>query len=321
MEALENVSVRRAREKEEIMRIIETLEEIRSDRPTAVTLGKFDGLHRAHQILLSNVVRIGKEKGFCPVSISFDLSPVRILTKKEKEQRLKDAGIETVIRLPFTAEIMSMEPDVFIEEILCEKLHAAYVCVGDDFRFGHHRAGDAAMLQKYGMHYGFSTEIVPAVHEGEREISSTWIREALAEGDVEAAGMLLGYPYYLTGTVVHGRALGRTIGVPTTNIIPDQEKLLPKHGVYVSRTTIGSSTWGGITNIGSKPTVNGQFVGAETYLFDCDGDLYGTEQKTELLHFLRPEIRFPSVSALKEQLEKDKKEGYAFYASLGKNST
>ncbi len=298
------------------MKIIEKLEDIRSDRPTAVTLGKFDGLHRAHQILLGNVVRIGREKGFCPVSVSFDFSPVRILTKKEKERRLLDAGIGMIIRLPFTAEIMTMEPDVFIEEVLCERLHAAYVCVGDDFRFGHHRAGDAAMLQKYGMHYGFSTEIVPAVYEGDREISSTWIREALAEGDVETAGKLLGYPYYLTGTVVHGQALGRTIGVPTTNIIPDQEKLLPRFGVYVSRTAIGDKIWGGITNIGSKPTVGSQFVSAETFLFDCEGDLYGTEQKTELLHFLRPEIRFPSLKDLKEQLESDKTKGYAYYKEI-----
>ncbi|MBE5996619.1 MAG: riboflavin biosynthesis protein RibF [Lachnospiraceae bacterium] len=297
------------------MKIIESLEAIRSDRPTAVTLGKFDGLHRAHQILIGNVVRIGNKKGFCPVSVSFDLSPVRILTKKEKEQRLEEAGIGMMIRLPFTAEIMTMEADYFIEEILRGKLHASYVCVGDDFRFGHNRAGDAAMLQKYGLRCGFSTEIIPAVYEGEREISSTWIREALAEGDVETAAKLLGYHYFLTGTVVHGRALGRTIGVPTTNIIPDQEKLLPKFGVYVSRSRIGGKTYGGITNIGSKPTVGGQFVGAETYLFDCDGDLYGTEQKTELLHFLRPEIHFPSVGELKLQLERDRKEGYSLYKS------
>jgi len=117
------------------MKIIESLEAIRSDRPTAVTLGKFDGLHRAHQILIGNVVRIGNKKGFCPVSVSFDLSPVRILTKKEKEQRLEEAGIGMMIRLPFTAEIMTMEADYFIEEILRGKLHASYVCVGDDFRF------------------------------------------------------------------------------------------------------------------------------------------------------------------------------------------
>ena len=292
--------------------IIESLDGIRSDQPTAVTLGKFDGLHRAHRILIDNVVRVSREKGFCPVSISFDLSPVRILTKKEKEEALFDAGIRTIIRLPFTAEIMSMEPDVFIEDILAEKLHAAYVCVGDDFRFGHNRAGDAAFLERYGYRFGYATQIVPAVFEGDREISSTWIREALAEGDMETAALLLGRPYYLTGTVVHGRAVGRTIGVPTTNIIPDQEKLLPRFGVYVSRSEIGGKTYGGITNIGSKPTVGGQFVGAETYLFDVSGDLYGTQQRTELLHFVRPEVRFPSLEDLRAQLQSDIRAGRAY---------
>ena len=295
------------------MKISETIDSIRSDGPSAVTLGKFDGLHRAHMILVRNVVKTAKTKGFCPVSVSFDFSPVRILTKKEKEERLRGAGIEYVIRLPFTEEIMTMEPDAFIEEILAKKLHARYVCVGDDFRFGHNRAGDAALLQKKGFQYGYSTEIVPSVLEEERAVSSTWVRECLAAGDMECAGKLLGYSYYLTGTVVRGSSLGRKIGVPTANILPSQDKLLPVYGVYISRSFIGGKAWNGITNIGIKPTVDGRIAGAETFLFDWSGDLYGAEIRTELLHFLRPEKRFPSVAELQAQMKADILKGRNYF--------
>ncbi|MBQ2626692.1 MAG: bifunctional riboflavin kinase/FAD synthetase, partial [Eubacterium sp.] len=182
---------------------------------------------------------------------------------------------------------------------------ASCVCVGDDFRFGHHRAGDAAMLQKYGMHYGFSTQIVPAVYEGERDISSTWIREEIQKGRMEEAEKLLGRPYFLLGEVVHGRQLGRTLQIPTINQIPPQEKLLPPNGVYFSSTQIGGRTWNGITNIGTKPTVAGDQVTAETHLFGCSADLYGKEASVELLHYHRPEHRFSSVTELKEHMEAD----------------
>ena len=142
--------------------------------------------------------------------------------------------------------------------------------------------------------------------DGTREISSTYVREQLNEGNIEKANELLGYHFSTEGEVVHGRRLGRTIGVPTANLIPPREKLMPPNGVYVTRTHFGEDSYMGITNVGYKPTVGGeQFLGVETYLFECSEDLYGREAKVEFFHFVRPERRFESLQALKEQLDKD----------------
>ena len=298
------------------MKIIERYEDIRSERPTAVTLGKFDGLHRAHRMLIDTVAGQHEAAGLTVTAVSFDINPIRILTKEEKADILSRSGVELYIRLPFTAQLMSMEAEDFIEEVLIRRLHASYICVGDDFRFGHMRKGNAAMLAEAGEKYGFRVYILPAVKIGDREISSTWIRECMEAGDMETAADLLGFHYFLSGSIVHGRAVGRTIGVPTINMIPDPEKLLPKYGVYFSRNTIGEHTWYGITNIGTKPTVNGQFAGAETYLFGCSSDLYGETAKTELLRFMRPEIRFGSMEALADQLRKDMENGRKYAENM-----
>ena len=207
-----------------------------------------------------------------------------------------------------------MEAEVFVRKILLEKLHAAAIVVGDDFRFGRGRAGNAAFLSgmadKYrgaGDGLEFSVCVIGKKKDpvSGREISSTWIREEIQKGRMEEAEKLLGRPYFLLGEVVHGRQLGRTLQIPTINQIPPQEKLLPPNGVYFSSTQIGGRTWNGITNIGTKPTVAGDQVTAETHLFGCSADLYGKEASVELLHYHRPEHRFSSVTELKEHMEAD----------------
>ena len=288
-----------------------------------VTLGKFDGVHEGHRLLMDEVLRRGRDDGLRTIVFTFDVSPQNrlgvshtksIMTNRERFLCLEELGIDTLIECPFTKDIQTMEAEVFVRKILLEKLHAAAIVVGDDFRFGRGRAGNAVFLSgmadKYrgaGDGLEFSVCVIGKKKDpvSGREISSTWIREEIQKGRMEEAEKLLGRPYFLLGEVVHGRQLGRTLQIPTINQIPPQEKLLPPNGVYFSSTQIGGRTWNGITNIGTKPTVAGDQVTAETHLFGCSADLYGKEASVELLHYHRPEHRFSSVTELKEHMEAD----------------
>lgn len=277
-----------------------------------ITLGKFDGLHRGHRALIDRVLAY-EEKPACKVVFAFDIAPVTLLSKRERRHMLNKMGLDLLIECPFVPEIITMEPEVFVKRMLVEQLHAVHLVVGRDFRFGYERTGDVSLLQDMSAEYGFTVEIVDKVTHGEREVSSTYIREELTAGHMERVNELLGYEFFVTGEIVHGRRVGRTLGVPTTNLIPPRGKLLPPNGVYTTHTTAGENTYYGMTNIGSKPTVDGHFIGVETYLFDCEEDLYGEQEKVRLQHFLRPEVKFGSLDELKEQLQKDEAAVRAYF--------
>ena len=177
--------------------------------------------------------------------------------------------------------------------------------VGPDFRFGYRRGGDVELLKRMGKQYGFAVEILDKeMYEGQ-EISSTRVRECILNGEMERAAALLGYPYFFEGEIIHGRQIGRTLGLPTTNLKADERKVLPPFGVYATRNLIGDMEFGGVTNIGVKPTVLEKFVGVETHLFSCNLNLYGNIEKVELLHFQRPERKFDSLEELKKQILAD----------------
>lgn len=279
---------------------------------TALTLGKFDGIHKGHQKLLSKV------RAFAPfmksVVFTFDVNPTiavskgegTILTTNEERKAVVERfGIDYLYECPFTDEIRNMEAADFVRKIV-EDLNVRYIAVGTDFGFGHNRQGDYRLLQNMSGQLGFKVEVVDKERYEGREISSTYIREVIAVGDMETAEKLLGYPYTVKGIVGHGRQLGRTIGIPTTNIIPVKDKLLPPNGVYVSKVHIEGETHMGVTNIGVKPTVGDENEkGAETFIFDFDKDVYGKNITIELHKFIRPEKRFDSIGDLKEQMEKD----------------
>lgn len=281
---------------------------------SVVSLGKFDGLHRGHMLLIRRVLAIGRTEGLETVVFTFDVPPQskvqhvkphQLLTNEERRARLEQLGMDCLVECPFVDEVMHMTPEAFIKEILVDKLHAKKVVVGKDFGFGYKRSGTAEMLKEMGPSLGFETEIIEKAEENGREISSTWAREELEQGNMEAVSGLLGYDYAVHGEIVHGHALGRTIGVPTINQIPPAEKLLPPFGVYVSEVKIEGKIYYGITNIGVKPTVQEKFTGVETNLFDCSEDLYGKQAEVSLLKFLRPEQKFASIDALKNQLDHD----------------
>lgn len=295
---------------------------------SAVTLGKFDGIHKGHQKLMRKILEKGSD-GLKSVVFTFGQMPgtvffgkgCTILTREERQEHLQRMGIDYMIECPFVPELIRMEPERFIKEILIERLHAKYIAVGPDFRFGYERRGDCTMLQELAPVYGYEVEICEKECCKGQEISSTYIRKLLETGDVETAGKLLGYSYYVSGTVVHGHALGRTIGVPTINLLPDEEKLLPPNGVYFTKTLIGHEKYDGVTNVGVKPTISGaEAKGIETHLFDFRGDLYGKKVVVEFEAFERPEQKFDSMEELQRRLEEDIRQGKRRLSDKMKNT-
>ncbi|EET58208.1 riboflavin biosynthesis protein RibF [Marvinbryantia formatexigens DSM 14469] len=309
------------------MKYIEGFMDYTMDRDTAVTLGKFDGLHRGHQELVRRICA-KKAQGLESAAVTIWPNPKApaLLTKGEKKALLKRLGVQWWIDCPFLPQISHMEPEEFVREILTKRLRAKYIAVGSDFRFGYQRRGDCALLLQMQAECGYELEVVPKECYGEREISSSYVKEALERGDMELVNNLLGYPYTVQGEVLHGRRIGRTLGMPTTNIIPSVGKLLPPNGVYASRTVIQPQAYGteaaeeepetlcGITNIGYKPTVGEYFRGVETYLFDYEGDLYGRMIEVQLHAYERPEQKFPDMESLKAQMQRDIEFGKEYFS-------
>lgn len=279
---------------------------------TAVTLGKFDGVHLGHQLLLQHIL---ERRDLQSVMFTFDLHPGNLFseqeikltcTRNEQIHYLESKGLDVLIAFPFTKETASMEPRDFVMEILKEQLDARLIVVGEDFRFGKNRSGDVALLQAMSKECGFEVISCPKVFYQGQAVSSTRIRELIQMGSMEEAAELLGRPYVIEGTVIHGNYLGHTVGMPTANVRPAMEKLLPPNGVYVADFTVDDKTYRGVTNLGYKPTIGGETVpGTETWIFDFKKDIYDKEVRVELLHFLRPERKFASLEEVKEQVDLD----------------
>ena len=280
---------------------------------SAITLGKFDGIHKGHQKLMKMILA-KKEQGLKSVVFTFGQMPGTfffgkgrtILTRKERQLHLERMGIDYMIECPFVPEVIQMEPEKFIEDVLVNQLHVKYIAVGPDFRFGHNRKGSVGVLKKMASVYGYEVEVFDKECLDDKVISSTYVRHMLEIGEMETVQKLLGYPYYVSGTVVHGHAIGRKLGIPTINLIPDDDKMLPPNGVYLTKTVWEENQIFGITNVGCKPTISGEEAkGIETHLYDFDGDLYDKELTVEFYAYHRPERRFESLEDLKSQLAKD----------------
>ncbi len=275
---------------------------------TAVTIGKFDGIHLGHRSLLEAVLK-EKKNGYaaCVLSLVKSDGGRNVIYTKEEQSLLCDAlGIDILAEYSFDETLRELSAEQFISEVLCRKFNAKVIVAGEDFRFGKGRAGDVKLLNALEKTYGYRTVCVPKVEKTGMRISSTGIRELLSLGKIEEANRLLGQPYFLCGEVVHGKQLGRTIGFPTINVLPPEEKLLPAYGVYATQTKLDGVWYRGITNVGLRPTVNsGSAVSVETYLLHCSGNLYGKRAEIRFLQFLRPEQRFQSVEELTEAIRRD----------------
>lgn len=285
------------------------------DRQSAVTLGKFDGLHLGHQKLISIVREEALKDNLVSVLFTFDGIPLSICPQKnqhfistnaERRSFCEKMGIDIEVEYPFTDEFMHMEADDFIREIIIGKLNAKVAVVGTDYCFGRNRSGNAQYLHEKGLEYGFKTIIVEKEKYQDKEISSTYVRDELSKGHMETVNVLLNRAYSITGIVSKGNQMGRSFGIPTVNIYPSEKKLLPPNGVYASIAVIDGTEYYGVTNLGTKPTVSDGFeVSVETNIFDFDRDIYGKKIEVRLLHFLRQEMKFDNVDMLKKQMEMD----------------
>lgn len=298
------------------MNIFHNIKDFKSDRQTTVTLGTFDGVHLGHKKIIEKLTQ-NAPNHFQSLVLTFfphprmvlqEKSDIKLLnTIKEKAALLEKAGLENLIIHPFDQNFSQLSAEEFVKTILVDQFKVGKIIIGHDHRFGKNRSADINDLIAFGKKYNFEVEQISAQEIDEVSISSTKIRKALQSGDIHLANEYLGYAYFLTGTVVKGKQLGRTIGFPTANLKVDEDyKLIPQNGVYVVRSYINGNLVFGMMNIGTNPTVGGQFQTIETNFLDFEGDLYDKDLKIEILHRIRSEQKFDSLDALKTQIALDK---------------
>lgn len=297
------------------------------ERESVITLGKFDGVHIGHQKLIHEMIKA--QDGRVSIVFTFDVPPVPekgkkaseglLTTNRERADLIEELGVDKLIECPFIPEVSGMEPEAFLKEVLAGQLKGREIFVGPDFRFGYKRKGDVSLLyagqEKYGYHL---TVVEKACYQGE-EVSSTGIRKRIGKGNLQEANEMLGHALFYSGKVIYGNQLGRTIGFPTANLLAAPEKVTPPFGVYAATFHVEGRMLYGIANIGKKPTIKAKDggenpVGIETYLFDFDGDLYGKQAKAAFHAFIRPEQKFDSVEAMKQEITRNEKQVREYFA-------
>lgn len=282
---------------------------------SSVSLGKFDGIHRGHRFLLSRVL---EQKNYIPTVFTFEMAQdsENVYTQQEKNRILADLGMEREIIFPFDHQTRNLSAEAFIRDILVGKLDAKYICVGEDFGFGKNREGNVDTLRQYQDKFGYGLEIVPKLTCEDEVISSTRVRKLLAQGEMDKVNNLLEEPYFVQGTVAHGKALGRKLQMPTANLIPPVGKLLPPFGVYATVVTVDGKQFRGVTNVGRKPTVGEFSTGVETFIMNFDRDIYQKEIRVSFYQYLRREKKFSDVEALVAQVNRDKVTAVDFFNKI-----
>jgi len=300
------------------MRVYNSIEDFKNVKNPVVTTGTFDGVHLGHQKIISRLKEVAKQHNGETVLLTFYPHPRMVLfpddnelkllnTQQEKIELLRKYGIDHLIIYPFTKAFSRLTSVEFVRNILVNRIETKRLVIGYNHHFGRNREGSFEHLNEYGSLYGFEVEEIPARDIDNIEISSTKIRKALQIGDAKAAMAFLGHEYTLSGKVVEGKKLGKTIGYPTANVFADDKyKLIPADGVYAVKVKHKNSVYGGMLNIGNNPTVNGQFKTIEVNIFNFDNDIYGDEVTIYFLERLRDEVKFNGLEELKAQLARDK---------------
>ncbi len=284
------------------------------ERPLALTIGFFDGVHLGHRYLVSELSELAKKRDFASAVLTFRTHPRQVLysdyipslltTADEKIALLKDTGVDYVVMTEFTQDLSMLTAQEFMR-LLHDKLNVRCLMIGYDHRFGHNRSEKFEDYVRFGKEIGIEVvQSSPLVIDG-INVSSSVVRKTISEGDVAKAAKLLGREYSLAGTVVKGFQVGRTIGFPTANIAYDDSRMLPKDGVYAARVAVDSHLYDAMLYIGSRPTVNTGKISVEAYLFDFSDDIYGKKVNVCFMERIRESIKFNSVEDLKKQLEKD----------------
>ena len=302
------------------MEIIRGLHNLRAEhRGNVVTIGNFDGVHLGHQAIIRQLNEQAAKHSVPSTVMTFhpnpqeffapDSAPAKLTQFRDKMTLLKDYGVDRVVCLPFDQKLASLTANEFIQQILIDGLHAHYLVIGDDFRFGKNRAGDFDLLKAEGKKSGFNVENTPTYCIEDERVSSTRIRKALADGNMELTQELLGRTFHVSGIVAHGDKRGRTIGFPTANIRL-KHQIAPTNGVYAVKITglnrtSPNETYQGVANIGVRPTVDGSKYLLETHIFDFEEDIYNKRININFEHFIRPEQRFDGLDALVAQIKQD----------------
>ncbi|HNQ27087.1 MAG TPA: bifunctional riboflavin kinase/FAD synthetase [Aquaticitalea sp.] len=296
--------------------------------PSVVTIGTFDGVHIGHQKIISRLVKTGKDNDLKSIVLTFFPHPRMVLqtnpniallnTIAERETILMSLGLDQMVLQPFTEAFSNLSAKEFVSSILVEKLNAKHIIIGHDHRFGKNRSANVDDLRYFGKIFGFAVEEISAQEIEDVSVSSTKIRNALNRGDIATANAYLGYNYFLSGKVVRGKGLGKTIGYPTANVeVEDAYKLIPFDGVYVVKATVDHKELFGMMNIGTNPTVSGTDRTIEVHLFDFDRTIYGSQIKIEFLERLRDEQDLGSITRLKAQLQLDMDNAKSFLKNHG----
>jgi riboflavin kinase/FMN adenylyltransferase len=303
--------------------------------PSAVTIGKFDGVHPGHRAVIAELKSVAAERGLVSTVVTFDRNPLSLLdpencpealvSNAQKLELLESDDVDATLVLVFDRAFSEQAPEEFVRSVLAEALRARIVFVGADFRFGARGRGNVELLDRLGRKYDFEVRHIPEVRATgteSRRASSTWIRELLAEGNVRAAAIQLGRPHSIRSTVVHGEQRGRELGYPTANLSPEIEGFIPRDGVYAAFATVPAGRFGAAVSIGNNPTFEGvPQREVEAHLLDQKLDLYGDTIELEFVEYIRPMRKFDSADGLAAQMRVDENEVRAVLAAAGTPGT
>lgn len=299
------------------MKIVREFENYTENSPKVLSLGMFDGVHLGHLSIINLLKKTAQEKQFETALLTFWPHPRKVFnpnddikllnTLDEKLDLLEKAHLDVIFLKSFDENFRNLTGEEFVRQILIEKLNVKHIIIGHDHVFGKNKSGNFELLQKLSKELNFEVEQLKAVKDEDSNISSTKIRNCLSDGNIIGANKMLGYHYSISGKIIDGKKLGRTIGYPTANIKVDELKLLPKKGAYIVEVYVKNKFYKGMLSIGTNPTVNGEKLTVEVYILDFNEDIYGEEITVKFRDFLHEEIKFESLEKLIERLDEDKK--------------
>lgn len=308
------------------MKLILGTTDFKIEEGCAVAIGKFDGIHRGHKRLLREIFD-AKKLGLKTAVFTFDPSPAvffqgddvkELMTREEKRIAFAQMGVDYLVEYPFCKETAAISPEDYVNQFLLDKMNARFIAAGEDVSFGNRGAGNAKLLCEIAKEHGVQVRIIPKLCHNGRDISSTYVRSEVERGDMELVTQLLDEPFFISGRVERGNRIGRTLGMPTVNLHPQSQKIMPPGGVYFSTVTYGEQTFYGVTNIGVKPTVEapdgkGNRLGVETYIYDFHEDIYEKDIVVHLHHYERSEKKFADLEALKTAIAEDVTKGKEYF--------
>ncbi len=308
------------------MKLISQTTDFKIEEGCAVAVGKFDGIHRGHKRLLHEIFE-AKKLGLKTAVFTFDPSPAvffqgenvkELMTREEKRIAFEEMGVDYLVEYPFGAQTAAVSPKDYVNEFLLDKMNAKFIAAGEDVSFGRKGAGNAKLLMELSIQRGVQVRVIKKLCHSGREISSSYVRQEVENGNMELVTELLDEPFFISGTVERGNQIGRKLGMPTVNLHPQLMKIMPPGGVYFSTITYGQQTFYGVTNIGYKPTVEsadgkGNRLGVETYIYDFDEDIYDKDIVVHLHHYERGEQKFKNLDELREAIQGDVEKGKKYF--------